>query len=60
MLREREVLQMVASGLSNRETGCKLGLTEGSVKWYMQQVFAKLDVRRHSSAVHRARQYGML
>ncbi|MGO9006970.1 MAG: response regulator transcription factor [Beijerinckiaceae bacterium] len=54
------MLQMVASGLSNRETGCRLGLTEGSVKWYMQQVFAKLDVRRHSSAVHRARQYGML
>jgi len=30
------------------------------VKWYMQQVFAKLDVRRRSAAVQRARQFGLL
>jgi len=35
-------------------------MTEGTVKWYMQQVFSKMDVRRRSTAVRRARQCGML
>ena len=55
--RETEVIKLVALGLSNREVGNPLGLTEGSVKWYLQRIFAKLDVRRRSIAVLKARRF---
>jgi LuxR family maltose regulon positive regulatory protein len=58
--RERDILRLVAFGMSNKEIARKLGMTEGTVKWYMQQVFSKMDVRRRSMAVRRARQFGML
>lgn len=58
--REAEVLGMVAAGLRNQEIGTRLGLTEGSVKWYMQQIFDKLGARRRSIAVDRARQLGLI
>ena len=59
MDREIEILTMVGGGLRNREIGERLGLTEGTVKWYLQQIFDKLGVRRRSQAVLRARQYGL-
>jgi LuxR family maltose regulon positive regulatory protein len=58
--RELEILRMVGVGLRNREIGDRLGLTEGTVKWYMQQIYDKLGVRRRPQAVIRARQLGVL
>jgi LuxR family maltose regulon positive regulatory protein len=58
--RELDILTMVAGGLRNREIGNRLGLTEGTVKWYMQQIYDKLGVRRRPQAVIRARQLGVL
>jgi LuxR family transcriptional regulator, maltose regulon positive regulatory protein len=58
--REREILSMVALGLLNREIGQGLGLTEGTVKWYLQRIFDKLGIRRRTQAVRRAREYGLL
>ncbi|HEY3111872.1 MAG TPA: LuxR C-terminal-related transcriptional regulator, partial [Chloroflexota bacterium] len=43
--REREVLELVARGLSNYEAGQRLGLAEKTVKHYMTNVLAKLHVR---------------
>jgi len=58
--REIEILTFVASGLRNKEIGDRLGLTEGSVKWYMQRIYDKVGTRRRSVAVERARQFGLL
>ncbi len=58
--KEREVLGLVSSGMRNREVAQKLGMTEGSVKWYMQQVYDKIGTRRRFQAVERARQYGLI
>lgn len=58
--RELEILNLVGGGLRNREIGQRLGLTEGTVKWYMQQVYDKLGVRRRPQAVARARTLGLL
>tara|TARA_R110002110_G_scaffold61833_2_gene173036 strand:- start:156 stop:2864 length:2709 start_codon:yes stop_codon:yes gene_type:complete len=58
--RELEVLTLVAAGLRNREIGDRLGLTEGSVKWYMQRIYDKVGTRRRSLAVERARQFGFM
>lgn len=58
--KEREVLGLVSSGMRNREVAQKLGMTEGSVKWYMQQVYDKIGTRRRFQAVERARQFGLI
>ena len=58
--RESEIIRMVAVGMSNKEIGGRLGLTEGSVKWYLQQIFEKLNVRRRSTAVFQARKFGII
>jgi len=58
--RESEVMKLVAAGLSNKEIGKRLGLTEGVVKWYLQRAFEKLGVRRRSLAVLKARKFGVI
>jgi LuxR family maltose regulon positive regulatory protein len=58
--KEREVLGLVSSGMRNREVAQKLGMTEGSVKWYMQQVYDKIGTRRRFQAVEKARQFGLI
>jgi DNA-binding NarL/FixJ family response regulator len=43
-VREREVLELVAAGLSNAEIGVRLGLSEKTIKHYMTNVLGKLQV----------------
>lgn len=59
-VKERDILALVSSGMRNREVAQKLGMTEGSVKWYMQQVYDKVGTRRRLAAVERARQFGVI
>ena len=42
--REREVLQLVAEGLSNRAVGERLGITLGSTEKYVSSIFTKLGL----------------
>lgn len=48
--RERDVLELVAAGRSNQEIGLKLGLAEKTVKHYMTNILAKLQVRSRVEA----------
>jgi DNA-binding NarL/FixJ family response regulator len=48
--REREVLQLVAQGLSNQEVGERLGLAEKTIKHYMTNILGKLQVRSRVEA----------
>lgn len=48
--REREILEGVASGLSNKEIGWRLQLTEKTVKHYMTNVLQKLQLRNRVEA----------
>ncbi|MEO6338799.1 MAG: LuxR C-terminal-related transcriptional regulator [Caulobacteraceae bacterium] len=58
--REVKILKLVASGLLNGEIGDQLGITEGSVKWYLQQIYDKVGARRRLLAVEHARRLGLL
>jgi DNA-binding NarL/FixJ family response regulator len=49
--RERLVLQGVLQGLSNKEIGARLNISESSVKGALQQLFQKTGVRTRSQLV---------
>ncbi|MHC5114518.1 MAG: response regulator [Planctomycetota bacterium] len=58
--REREVLQMLASGLTNRQIAESLALAEGTVKNHVSVVLDKLRARTRTEAVLRAMRSGWL
>jgi LuxR family maltose regulon positive regulatory protein len=58
--RELEVLQLIAQGLSNREISERLFLALITVKGHNRIIFRKLQVRRRTEAVARARELGLL
>ncbi len=58
--RELEVLRLVARGLSNHEICERLFLALNTVKGHNRKIFDKLQVRRRTEAVARARELGLL
>ena len=48
--REREILDLIAEGLSNREIGQRLFLAEKTVKNYVSALLAKLNMTRRTQA----------
>lgn len=58
--REREVLALVAQGLSNEDTAGSLALATETVKWHLKNIYGKLGVSSRTLAVHRARQLDLL
>ncbi len=56
-LRERQILDLIADGLTNRQIGEKLNLVEKTVKNYVSGLLRKLGMeRRTQAAVYRAEQ----
>ena len=58
--REREVLTLIAQGLSNEEAAENLKLATETVKWHLKNIYGKLGVSSRTLAVHRARQMDLL
>jgi DNA-binding NarL/FixJ family response regulator len=58
--REEEVLQLLVEGLSNREIGARLHLTEGTVKNYVSAIIAKLQANDRTHAVVTALRRGLV
>jgi DNA-binding NarL/FixJ family response regulator len=49
--RERQVLSLVAGGLSNKQVAASLNLTVGTVKVHVRKIFGKLNLRNRSEAI---------
>lgn len=57
--RERSVLELIARGMSNRQIGDELHLTEGTVKGYVSTILAKLKLEDRTQAALFAVQRGL-
>ena len=57
--REREVLELVATGLSNQKIAARLGISEKTVKAHLTSVFRQLGVEDRTQAAVWARQHGL-
>lgn len=58
--REFEVLQEVSNGLSNKEIAEKLFVTESTVKTHVSNILVKLNAKRRSQAIKRAKEYQII
>ena len=57
--REKEILQLVARGASNKEIANSLNITEGTVKNHLHHVLEKLHLRNRAQAVASALKDGL-
>jgi DNA-binding NarL/FixJ family response regulator len=53
--REREVLDLVAQGLSNKEIAERLGVSLDAVLWHLKHIYQKLHVHSRSEAILKIR-----
>jgi len=58
--REHEILGLIAEGLSNREIGERLFVSENTVKTHSSRLFEKLGVTRRMQAAQKAKELGLI
>ncbi len=58
--RENQVLRLLAMGLSNREIGVQLVISEATVKFHVRNLRDKLEVRRRTEIVYTATRQGIV
>jgi len=58
--REMQVLSLIAEGKSNQEISAQLYLALNTVKRHVYNIFAKLEVKKRTHAVSKARQLGLI
>lgn len=58
--REFEVLVALTDGLSNKEITIRLGISEGTVKTHISNIYGKLGVKRRGQAIARAKELDLI
>jgi DNA-binding NarL/FixJ family response regulator len=58
--RESDVVRLIAQGMSNKEIGAKLCLSEKTVKNHISRIFSKLNINARAQAVVYALRTGMV
>lgn len=59
-IREREVLDLLAAGLRNKEIAARLGMSEKTVQFHSANIFGKLGVQSRTEAVRVAIERGLI
>lgn len=58
--RERDVIALIAEGLSNKEIGCRLGISPDTAKFHVGRLIDKLDATGRTDAVAHAARRGII
>jgi DNA-binding NarL/FixJ family response regulator len=58
--REREVLALVADGLTNAQIARRLNVAERTIKFHLSSIFGRLGAKRRTQAIAIARERGLL
>lgn len=58
--RELEILTLIEKGLANKEIARVLGISLGTVKWHVKNIYRKLDVSSRTQAVSEAKAMGLM
>lgn len=58
--RELDVLRELAAGYSNKEIAARLDVSPNTVKTHVARLLEKLDARRRTEAISKARELGLL
>ena len=58
--REKEVLQLMAQGLANKQIALSLGISEHTVKFHLSSLYAKLGISSRTEAVRRGIELGLI
>ena len=58
--REREILQLMGGGASNKAIARQLGISEGTVKTHVKSVLQKLEVASRTEAESLAARRGLI
>ena len=58
--RQREILRWINQGKTNKEIAQLLSITEKNVKYHVEQIFTKLEVRSRAQAVSKAMLIGLI
>ncbi len=51
--REQDVVRLVVDGFSNREIADKLFLSLETIRWYIKEIYSKLDVHSREELIQR-------
>lgn len=58
--RHQQLLPLLAEGMPNKRIADALGVTEGTVKQHLKELFKRLQVRNRTQAVREARRLGLV
>lgn len=58
--RELELLRLLDAGLSNQQIATHVGVSLTTIKWHLQNLYAKLSVKSRSAALARARTLSLI
>ncbi|MDE0990649.1 MAG: LuxR C-terminal-related transcriptional regulator [Pseudomonadales bacterium] len=58
--RERQMLDRIQTGQTNKEISEELFISEQTVKWHLHQLYQKLGVKNRTSAIVRARNLSLI
>jgi DNA-binding NarL/FixJ family response regulator len=59
-VKEHEILNLLSSGMSNRQIAQELWVAEQTVKFHLTNIYRKLEVKNRTAAIHAAQSRGLI